>query len=288
VNKLIKGNLALAAEPFGDQAGTEDRAPAEVRRADRPQVVAVHDLAMRYGDGEPVIEDVSLEVREGEVVSLVGPSGSGKSTILRAMSGLHPPMAGSVDLAVPPTEVGFLFQDDALLPWRTARDNVALGLRLHGRPTGRAREEAAQWMARLGLKGLESRYPRQLSGGQRKRVALAQVLALRPRLLLMDEPFASLDAIVRHRVTQDLLRWVEGEGIAVLLVTHDLEEAQALSDLVYLLSQGPRARISHRYPVEIPRPRDLIAVRGHPNFAPLLQRIWKDLSVAVEEAEARQ
>ena len=102
----------------------------------------------------------------------------------------------------------------------------------------------------------------------------------------MDEPFASLDAIVRHRITQDLLDWVEGEGIAVLLVTHDLEEAQALSDVVNLLSQGPRARISHRYAVEIPRPRNLIGVRGHPTFAPLLQRIWNDLSAVVEEAEA--
>ena len=109
-------------------------------------------------------------------------------------------------------------------------------------------------------------------------MALAQVLALRPKLLLMDEPFASLDAIVRHHVTQDLLDWVERERIAVLLVTHDLEEAQALSDVVYLLSRGPRARIAHRYPVDIPRPRDLIAVRGDPSFAPLLERIWRDLS----------
>ena len=113
-------------------------------------------------------------------------------------------------------------------------------------------------------------------------MALAQVLALKPKLLLMDEPFASLDAIVRHRVTQDLLRWVEGAGIAVLLVTHDLEEAQALSDTVYLLSRGPRARIRSRYTVEIPRPRDLIGARGHPTFAPLLKRVWNDLSDEVD------
>lgn len=280
-----QGNLALAAEAAETSSATHEVSSAG-RTAD--PVVAVRDLAMRYGAAEPVLEGVSLEVGDGEVVSLVGPSGSGKSTILRAMSGLHAPLAGSVELGVSATEMGFLFQDDALLPWRTARQNVALGLKLRGKPRGEAREEAVKWMARLGLSGLEDRYPRQLSGGQRKRVALAQVLALRPRLLLMDEPFASLDAIVRHRVTQDLLEWVEGEGIAVLLVTHDLEEAQALSDVVYLLSQGPRANISHRYEVEIPRPRDLIGVRGHPSFAPLLQRIWQDLSVAVEEAEARQ
>jgi NitT/TauT family transport system ATP-binding protein len=283
---LTKGSLAEAKAAFDGGLATGMRRPAGHSDNARP-VVSVRDLTMRYGNGEPVIEGVSLDVSEGEFVSLVGPSGSGKSTILRAISGLHAPLAGKVELGLPAAEVGFLFQDDALLPWRTARDNVALGLRLRGKAVGEARDEAAEWMARLGLKGLELRYPRQLSGGQRKRVALAQVLALKPRLLLMDEPFASLDAIVRHRVTQDLLDWVEREGIAVLLVTHDLEEAQALSDVVNLLSRGPRARIGHRYPVEIPRPRDLIGVRGHPSFAPLLQRIWNDLSAEVEEVEDR-
>jgi NitT/TauT family transport system ATP-binding protein len=236
---------------------------------------------MRYGGDEPVIEGVSLDVAEGQVVSLIGPSGSGKSTVLRAITGLHRPEAGEIALGPEPRDVGFLFQDDALLPWRTARQNVALGLRLRGVSRAEAREEADRWLSRLGLGGLGDRYPRQLSGGQRKRVALAQVLALRPRLLLMDEPFASLDAIVRHQVTQDLLNWVEREGIAVLLVTHDLEEAQALSDVVYLLSRGPRARIRSRYPVEIARPRDLIGVRGDPSFAPLLQRMWRELSQEV-------
>ena len=250
-------------------------------------VVRVRDLRMRYGEAEPVIDGASLEVGEGQVVSLIGPSGSGKSTVLRAISGLHRPEGGEIDLGVGRREMGFLFQDDALLPWRTARQNVSLGLRLRGVPRAKAREEAVGWLGRLGLGGFENRYPRQLSGGQRKRVALAQVLALRPRLLLMDEPFASLDAIVRHQVTQDLLDWVEGEGIAVLLVTHDLEEAQALSDVVYLLSRGPRAGIRERYPVEIERPRDLIRVRGHPTFAPLLQRIWQDLSKEVDQLGGR-
>lgn len=260
-------------EPVASERGAARAAP----------VVTVRDLRMRYGDAEPVVDGASLEVAEGQVVSLIGPSGSGKSTVLRAISGLHPPDGGMIDLHVDAKEMSFLFQDDALLPWRTARQNVALGLRLHGRSRAEAQREADSWLARLGLAGFEDRYPRQLSGGQRKRVALAQVLALRPRLLLMDEPFASLDAIVRHHVTQDLLALVEGEGIAVLLVTHDLEEAQALSDVVYLLSRGPRARIRDRYPVEIARPRDLIGVRGHPTFAPLLQRIWRDLSEEVDQ-----
>ena len=255
--------------------------PPEPAAASGTPVVQVRDLRMRYGDAKPVIDRLSLEVGDGQVVSLVGPSGSGKSTVLRAIAGLHLPDGGAVELGVEAAEMGFLFQDDALLPWRTARQNVALGLKLHGLAAAEALAEADRWIDRLGLAGLEGRYPRQLSGGQRKRVALAQVLALKPRLLLMDEPFASLDAIVRHHVTEDLLGWVERERIAVLLVTHDLEEAQAISDVVYLLSRGPRARVAGRYPVAIPRPRDLIAARGHPSFAPLLKRIWDDLSAEV-------
>ena len=134
----------------------------------------------------------------------------------------------------------------------------------------------------MGLAGFAQRFPRALSGGQRKRVALAQVLALEPRLLLMDEPFAALDAIVRHRITQDLLDLVEGEKISVLLVTHDLEEALVLSDVVYLLGQGPRAQIRQRYTIPIPRPRDIMKARTNSSFAPLLERLWHDLSAEVD------
>lgn len=275
----------LAAEEAGEErsSAADSLEGITAEPAAAPPIVRVSDLVMRYGKAEPVVDGVSLTVHSGEVASLVGPSGSGKSTILRAIAGLHSQAGGEIDLKVGRREMGFLFQDDALLPWRTARDNVALGLRLRGSAREAAREEAEHWLGRLGLSGFGLRYPRQLSGGQRKRVALAQVLALRPRLLLMDEPFASLDAIVRHRVTQDMLGWVEGEKISVILVTHDLEEAQALSDRVYLLSRGPRARISNSYPVAIPRPRDLIKARGHPSFAPLLQRIWHDLSDEVDQ-----
>ncbi|HZL59251.1 MAG TPA: ABC transporter ATP-binding protein [Stellaceae bacterium] len=234
-------------------------------------------LALSYG-ATPILEGVSLEVPSGKFVSLIGPSGSGKSTLLRAIIGLQAPSSGTIETDVLSGDIGMLFQDDALLPWRTAEENVALGLRLKGVDKGTAIASARLWLTRLGLHGLSERFPRQLSGGQRKRVALAQVLAREPRLLLMDEPFASLDAIVRARVTQDLLRLVESRGISVLLVTHDLEEALALSDVVYLLSQGPRARISGRYDVPLPRPRDPIRARAHPDFAPLLQRLWNDLS----------
>ena len=200
---------------------------------------------------------------------------------MRAVIGLQPPIAGTVELDVAPAEVGILFQDDALLPWRTARDNVALGLVFHRLDRAQALAQADEWLARLGLSGFGKRFPRHLSGGQRKRVALAQVLALRPKLLLMDEPFASLDAIVRARIIQDVAELVEHERISVLLVTHDLEEAISLSDHIYLLSQGPRARLTRDYPVPIPRPRDPMGARTHPAFAPLFDEIWKDLSLEV-------
>ncbi|MGE0254067.1 MAG: ABC transporter ATP-binding protein [Alphaproteobacteria bacterium] len=247
-------------------------------------------LTLAYGE-EPVLEAVDLKLAAGEVASLVGPSGSGKTSVLRAVTGLTAPRAGSVRLDIPVREVGFLFQDDALLPWRTARQNVALGLRIRGMDKEAALAEADSWLERLGLAGFGNRWPRQLSGGQRKRVAIAQVLALKPRLLLMDEPFASLDAIVRARITQELVEWVEREGLSVLLVTHDLEEALAISDTVHLLSQGPRARIRASYTVPIARPRKLIEARLDPSFGPLLDRLWHALEAEVQgtgTAEAAQ
>jgi NitT/TauT family transport system ATP-binding protein len=247
-------------------------------------VLRVRDLAVGYG-AEPVIEGVNLEVAPGKFVSLVGPSGSGKTSILRAVSGLLTPRSGGIELNGSSDSLGFLFQDDALLPWRTARENVALGLRIRKLPTKAAESEADAWLARLGLEGFGARFPHELSGGQRKRVAIAQILALKPKLLLMDEPFASLDAIVRTRITQELLNWVEREHLSVLLVTHDLEEALTVSDTVYLLSQGPKARVVNSYNVSIPRPRDIFASRKHPNFAPLLERLWNDMSSAMNGAE---
>lgn len=247
-------------------------------------MLRVRDLAVGYGT-EPVIEGVNLEVAPGKFVSLVGPSGSGKTSILRAVSGLLTPRSGGIELNGSSDSLGFLFQDDALLPWRTARENVALGLRIRKLPTKAAESEANAWLARLGLEGFGARFPHELSGGQRKRVAIAQILALKPKLLLMDEPFASLDAIVRTRITQELLNWVEREHLSVLLVTHDLEEALTVSDTVYLLSQGPKARVVNSYNVSIPRPRDIFASRKHPNFAPLLERLWNDMSSAMNGAE---
>jgi NitT/TauT family transport system ATP-binding protein len=243
-------------------------------------VLRVRDLELGYGQ-ESILEGVNLEVAAGKFVSLVGPSGSGKSSILRAVNGLLTPRSGKVEFNGDGAALGLLFQDDALLPWRSARENVALGMRIRKIPKEAALREADAWLARLGLEGFGGRFPHELSGGQRKRVAIAQILAVKPKLLLMDEPFAALDAIVRTRITQELLNWVEREQLSVLLVTHDLEEALTVSDTVYLLSQGPRARVLASYAVTIPRPRNILASRRHPDFAPLLERLWQDMSEAM-------
>ena len=240
-------------------------------------MLRVQNLSVGYG-AVPVLEGIDLEVKAGEFASLIGPSGSGKTSILRAVTRLVEPLTGVVEVDVSSNDVGFLFQDDALLPWRTARQNVALGFRIRGNEIKEAEEKAEHWLARLGLEGFGDRYPRQLSGGQRKRVAIAQVLALKPKLVLMDEPFASLDAIVRTRITQELLDWVEREHLTVLLVTHDLEEAISASDVVHVLSHGPRAGIRARHEVPIARPRNVLETRRDPLFGPLLKRLWDELA----------
>jgi NitT/TauT family transport system ATP-binding protein len=241
----------------------------------------IRGLSVTYGPHR-VLGEVTLEVPAGSFVALVGPSGCGKSTLLRTVAGLIQPAAGGISLfgrtvgGCSP-DVGILFQDDALLPWRTAAENAGLGLRFRGMPAGEARREAGRWLARVGLRGVADHYPHELSGGMKKRVALAQVLAPRPRLLLMDEPFASLDAIVRNLLEEDFLTLVRDERLTVVLVTHDLEEALVLADQVALMSAGPAAVITRLYPVPFPRPRDFVGLRGDAAFGGLLRSVWEDL-----------
>jgi NitT/TauT family transport system ATP-binding protein len=170
-----------------------------------------------------------------------------------------------------------MFQADALLPWKTALANVLLGPVLRGMPKPRATEVARDWMTRVGLKGFEERYPHQLSGGQRKRVAMAQALINRLPILLMDEPFAALDAQTRALMEQELLALCAELGATVLFVTHDLEEAIALSDRVILFTAGPSATLKGDYAVDLPRPRNVVEARFMPGFADVYERVWSDL-----------
>ncbi|MEK7338333.1 MAG: ABC transporter ATP-binding protein [candidate division NC10 bacterium] len=238
------------------------------------------------GSPFPVLEETSLEVPSGSFTAIVGPSGCGKSTLLRLVAGLAAPSGGTVSINGAPVRgvqntIGFLFQHDALLPWKTAFDNVALGLRFRGVREEEVRDRCQDWIARVGLKGFERHYPAQLSGGMRKRAALAQMLICDPDLLLMDEPFASLDAQTRVLLQQDLLLLCGGGAKTILFVTHDLEEAVALADTVVVMRAGPRSGVKATYPTGLPRPRDVLQVKSHPRFAALCRTVWRDLAEEV-------
>jgi len=236
----------------------------------------------RSGETYVAVDGVDLTVQSGEFVSLVGPTGCGKTTILNLVAGLLAPDAGRVEVFGEPLQginrrATYLFQQDVLLPWKTAEENVMLGLLFRRVPKETARERARAWLARVGLRGFEDRYPYQLSGGMRKRVALAQSLIVNPEILLMDEPFAALDVQTRQIMENDLLRIWQEERKTVLFVTHDLDEAIALSDRVVLLSAGPAARPVAEFPIDLPRPRDVAEVRLDPRFQEVYGRIWERL-----------
>jgi NitT/TauT family transport system ATP-binding protein len=245
-------------------------------------------VAFRLAGGAvyTAVQDTSLAVVEGEFVSIVGPTGCGKSTLLNVAAGLLAPSSGRVEifgnaLTGLNRTAGYLFQSDALFPWKTAIENIAIGPEIAGTPTADARKRAEEWMARLGLAGLGARYPHMLSGGQRKRVGLAQVLIRDPRILLMDEPFGPLDAQTRQIMGNLLLDLWGADRKAVLFVTHDLEEAIALSDRVVIMSAGPAARIIGDWSVALPRPRDIAEVRHEKAFQDLHREIWAVLKAEV-------
>ena len=248
-------------------------------------------VSQRFGD-YVAIRGVDLVAAPGEFVAIVGPTGCGKSTLLNIVAGLKPPAEGEVRIFGEPLaglnrQAGYLFQADSLLPWKTALGNVMLGLVLRGVADGEAREQARGWLAKVGLRGFEDRYPHQLSGGMKKRVALAQVLILRPKILLMDEPFGALDVQTRQLMENELLALWQEDRKTVLFVTHDLEEAIALADRVVVFSAGPASRIVGDFPVELPRPRDVAEVRLTEDFLKIHREIWGLLREEVMRAHAR-
>ncbi len=237
-----------------------------------------HDASQRY----TAVQDVNLTVGAGEFVSVVGPTGCGKSTLLNVAAGLLEPSSGSATVFGQPLSginrrAGYMFQADSLMPWRTALGNVMAGLEFHGLPPEQSRTQAQDWLRRVGLGEFGDRYPHQLSGGMRKRVSLAQTLVLDPDIMLMDEPFSALDIQTRQLMENELLTLWAAKKKAVLFITHDLDEAIAMSDRVVVLSAGPGSHPIGEFVIDIPRPRDVAEVKITPRFIELHQAIWSVL-----------
>jgi NitT/TauT family transport system ATP-binding protein len=227
------------------------------------------------------VQDVTFDVGAGEFISVVGPSGCGKSTLLSLIAGLAPLSGGRITIdgtavsGVNP-RLGFVFQRDALFPWKTVADNVGLPLLFRGVDSATARPRVAEWIARIGLTGFERYHPHQLSGGMRKRVALAMTMVYEPEIVLMDEPFGALDVQTRNLMENDLLEIWAQRRRTVVFVTHDLEEAIALSDRIVVMTASP-GRVKSVYTTGLPRPRSVTEIRFHPDFGRLYETIWKDL-----------
>jgi NitT/TauT family transport system ATP-binding protein len=248
--------------------------------------LAVNGLSKFYQDLE-VLKGISLDIEAGEFVSIVGPSGCGKTTFLRIVDGLEPADAGQVRIdgniiTKPGSDRAFVFQADSLLPWRTVQDNAMVGLEVQGRINKSTKKRVADLLDLVGLSGFERYFPRQLSGGMRQRVNLARALAVNPEVLLMDEPFAALDAQTREIMQTELMRIWSNEKKTVLFITHQIDEAVYLSDRVLVFGRRPGI-IQEDIKIDLPRPRD-INVKRLPEFTAYVDRIWKLIENAVRES----
>jgi NitT/TauT family transport system ATP-binding protein len=264
--------------------------------AEESPLIELREATKRFPTGSggthTAVRDLTLSLRRGEFVAVVGPTGCGKSTMLSLVSGLEPASAGQVLVDGQPVRgipagIGYMFQNDAVLPWRSVLDNVAAGLRYRGTAKWVAREKARDWVKRVGLGGFENYYPHQLSGGMRKRVALAQTLVNEPSILLMDEPFSALDVQTRALMQDELLRLWSGTGAAVVFVTHDLEESVALADRVVVMTSSP-ATVKASFDVPLERPRKVEEVRLTRQFLDIYREIWESLKEEVEKARESQ
>lgn len=245
------------------------------------------------GQRYTAVQDVTLTVGDGEFVSVVGPTGCGKSTLLNVAAGLLAPSKGSVRIYGEPlsginARAGYMFQTESLMPWRTALDNVMAGLQFRGVADAQARAQAEDWLRRVGLGGFGDRYPHQMSGGMRKRASLAQTLVMDPDIILMDEPFSALDIQTRQLMENEVLDLWNSKKKAVLFITHDLDEAIAMSDRVVVLSAGPAARPMGEFVIDIARPRDVAEVKMTPRFVELHKAIWDVLREEVLKGYQQQ
>jgi NitT/TauT family transport system ATP-binding protein len=262
----------------------------------RAPAIALREIAVDFrladGGAYSAVGRTSLAVQDGEFVAIVGPTGCGKSTLLNVAAGLIVPSAGHVHIFGLPLaglnrQAGYLFQAEALFPWKSALDNVAVALESGGVARREARARAQSWLGRVGLTDFAARYPHMLSGGQRKRVGLVQVLIRDPKILLMDEPFGPLDAQTRQIMGNLLLDLWSTDRKAVLFVTHDLEEAIALADRVVIMSAGPQAQVIGDWKVTLPRPRDIAEVKTERAFQDLHRDIWAVLKTEVLKGYAQ-
>lgn len=238
--------------------------------------ILVDELSVAFGDGDKAVwalQGVSFTVDDGEFTSVVGPSGCGKTTLLRVLAGAVKPTAGAVSCGGDGEGRGIVFQEDRLLPWRPLIENVAFGLEVRGIDRDERRERAQAYIDMVGLGGFEDRYPYELSGGMRQRVNLARALAIEPAVLLMDEPFASLDSQTREIMQYELLAVWEQTKKTVLFITHQIDEAVYLSDRVIVFSGRP-GRFKAEFRIDMPRPREL-TVKRTPEFVGIIDKIWK-------------
>ena len=251
--------------------------------------ISPDDRSQRY----TAVADTTLHIAPGEFVSVVGPTGCGKSTLLNVGAGLLAPSSGSVKVFGEALDginrrAGYMFQAEALMPWRSALQNVIAGLQFRGIDEAQAHKLGEEWLARVGLQGFGDRYPHQLSGGMRKRVALAQTLILDPDIILMDEPFSALDIQTRQLMENEVLELWSAKRKAVLFITHDLDEAIAMSDRVVVLSAGPSTHPIGEFTIDLPRPRDVAEIRTHPRFVELHAQIWNVLREEVLKGYQQQ
>jgi NitT/TauT family transport system ATP-binding protein len=258
----------------------------ETSKQTNPVMIELNGVSKEFvkpsGEVHTVLQNIEFKIAKGEFCSIVGPSGCGKSTTLNLIAGFDSPTSGNVQILGETlrginSRAACVFQTENTFPWKTVIDNVSLGLRLRGIKKADAYDEARRWIERVGLKGFEGYYPHQLSGGMRKRVALAQCLIIQPEILLMDESFSALDVHTRQLMENELLNIWEETSASVVFITHDLEEAIALSDRVIVLTAGPAATIKGDYVIDLPRPRNVSEIRFQQNFMKLHEQIWADL-----------
>jgi NitT/TauT family transport system ATP-binding protein len=281
-----------ASRPSGN-GGSDGGARAAPGRAAR---IELSDVTKRFvtpsGGAFTALRDLELVIEPGQFCAVVGPTGCGKSTTLTMVAGLEQPSAGVVRIGGQPVlgiakGTSFMFQSDALLPWKTVIGNVSLGPVFRGVPKKQAQAQARDWLRRVGLSGFEDHHPYQLSGGMRKRVSLAAALINEPSILLMDEPFGALDVQTKAIMSNELLGLWEQTRPTVIFVTHDLEEAVALADRVVVLTAGP-GTVKGVYDIDLPRPRGAVQeIRFEPRFLELHHQIWASLRDEVERAYQR-